>query len=130
MLRLIIATICGYLIGLERKKHDKSGGSRTMALMCLSACVVAIISLELTSNNTDVLRFMAGTVQGISFIGMGLIWQNKGDVEGLTTASILFSTVLIGFLIGLSFWFYAIIVTILVYILGELKYWLSKGEQA
>jgi uncharacterized membrane protein YhiD involved in acid resistance len=58
---------------------------------------------------------------------MGLIWQNKGDVEGLTTASILFSTVLIGFLIGLNFWFYAINCHYFsFYILGELKYWLSK----
>lgn len=124
MLRLIFATICGYLIGFERKKHDKSGGSRTMALMCLSSCIVAIMSMELQKVYTlDIMRLMQGTLQGIGFIGAGIIWHHKGETEGLTTASILFTTILIGGLIGFNMWFYAIICSIIVYILGELKYW-------
>ena len=129
MFRLIMATICGYLIGLERKKHDKSGGSRTMALMCLSACIVAIISVELSkTHQLDILRLAQGTIQGIGFIGAGIIWHYKGETEGLTTAGILFTTILIGFLIGFNFWFYAILTSIIVYILGELKYWTNKGD--
>ena len=128
MIRLILATICGYFIGLERKRRDKSGGSRTMALMCLSSCVVAIISLELQEAfQLDILRLAQGTIQGIGFIGAGIVWHYKGETEGLTTASILFTTVLIGFLIGFNFWFYAIITSIIVYVLGELKYWKNKG---
>ena len=49
MFRMILATIVGYILGLERKRHDKSGGSRTMALICLGACLLAILSLELYS---------------------------------------------------------------------------------
>ena len=128
MIRLILATVIGYFLGKERKKRDKSGGSRTMALMCLSACVIAMISIDLQAmHNADVLRLMQGGLQGISFIGMGLIVKNKGNVEGLTTASILFITVLIGFLIGCKMYFYSFVVTLLAYIIGELKYWIDKG---
>ena len=130
MLRIIIATICGYLIGLERKKHDKSGGCRTMALMCLSSCIVAIISTELVKiYSCDILRLMQGCLQGVGFIGAGIVWHYKGATEGLTTASILFTVILIGFLIGLNFWYYAVITTVLFYILGELKYWLNEGDK-
>ena len=128
MIRLILATVIGYFLGKERKKRDKSGGSRTMALMCLSACVIAMISIDLQAMyNADILRLMQGGLQGISFIGMGLIVKNKGNVEGLTTASILFIVVLIGFLIGCKMYFYSFVVTLLAYIIGELKYWIDKG---
>ena len=129
MIRLILATLIGYFLGKERKKRDKAGGSRTMALMCLSACVVAILSLDLQAlYHADILRLMQGTIQGISFIGMGLIVKNKGNVEGLTTASILFIVVLIGFLIGCKMYFYSFIVSGLAYVIGELKYWIDKGD--
>ena len=129
MIRLILATVIGYFLGKERKKRDKSGGSRTMALMCLSACVVAILSLDLQAlYHTDILRLMQGAIQGISFIGMGLIVKNKGNVEGLTTASILFIVVLIGFLIGCKMYFYSFVVSGLAYTIGELKYWIEKGD--
>ena len=129
MFRFILATAIGYFLGKERKKRDKSGGSRTMALMCLSACVVAVISLDLQAvYQLDVLRLMQGGLQGISFIGMGLIVKNKGNVEGLTTASILFIVVLIGFLIGCKMYFYSFVVSGLAYTIGELKYWIEKGD--
>jgi len=49
MFRLIIAAIIGYTLGKERKTHDKSGGSRTMALICMGSCLVAILSLEMST---------------------------------------------------------------------------------
>jgi len=129
VIRLIFATLLGQGLGMERKRHEKSGGARTMALMCLSACLVSILSLELQKENTlDILRLMQGAIQGISFIGMGVIMKENGKVEGLTTSSMMFITFIIGFLLGFNMWFYAIVTAVIVYILGELKYWGHKGE--
>ena len=127
MFRLIISIIIGWILGRERKVHDKDGGSRTMALVCMSACLVSIISLDLhPSYNFDLMRLMQGTIQGIGFIGMGLIFKQKGQVEGLTTASLLFSVVILGFCIGLGYFLYSILGSFLIYLLLESKYWNEK----
>ena len=130
MFRLILATVSAYIVGKERKNHAKSGGSRTMAVIGMSSCLIAIISLELNkSYNLDVLRLMQGALQGIGFIGAGIVWQNKNGVEGLTTASSLFATVILGFLYGFGMYFYAILSSIALYFLLESKYWNNKGDK-
>ncbi len=100
-----------------------------MAIVCLSACLVAIMSRDLSSIYTfDFFRLMAYTIAGISFIGNGVITQFKSNVEGLTTASTLLAVVIIGFLIGLSYFWYVFLSTSLVLILLESKYW-NLNEQ-
>jgi len=124
MFRLIIAAIIGYFLGYERKKHDKSGGSRTMALICMGACLVAILSLEMsTVFDFDIMRLLQGAIQGVGFIGMGLIFKQKGQVEGLTTASVLFFVVILGFCVGLNYFFYSFLGTGVAWIILESKYW-------
>lgn len=125
--KLLVSVLIGLSIGRERKKHEKSGGSRTMAIMCLSACVLAVMSQELVKiYDFDFARLMQGALQGISFIGMGLIWKNKDGVEGLTTASTLFGVVILGFLIGLDFWLLGISTAVLILLILESKYWKIK----
>ena len=127
MLRILLSILTGWILGKERKRHEKSGGSRTMAIVCLSACLVAILSQKLsTVYHFDFFRLMAYTIAGISFIGNGVITQYKQNVEGLTTASTLLINVILGFLIGLEFYFYGIVGTVIMYVLLESKYWKSK----
>jgi len=129
MLRLIIAAIVGYTLGKERKNHDKSGGSRTMALICMGSCLVAILSLEMsTVFNFDIMRLLQGAIQGVGFIGMGLIFKQKGQVEGLTTASVLFFVVILGFCVGFNYFFYSFLGTIIALCVLESKYWRVNGK--
>ena len=44
LLRLGLATVLGILFGFERNKSSKPVGIRTHILICLTACVVALIS--------------------------------------------------------------------------------------
>lgn len=126
MFRVLLSCIIGYILGYERKQHHKNGGSRTLAIVCMSACLVAILTEKIcllgpeTHNFT---RLMAYTVAGISFIGNGVIIKNRGSVEGLTTAASLLACVVIGFFIGLSFYAYAVFSATLLYILLDMKYW-------
>lgn len=131
MFRLILATIIGWLIGFERKNHNKSGGSRTMAIVCLSACAISILTqrIDLLSPEThNFTRLLAYTIAGISFIGNGVILKHNGQVDGLTTASSLLACVIVGFFIGLSFYWYALLIAGLLYVLLDMKYWNHKGE--
>lgn len=127
MLRLIISAIIGYFLGQERKIHNKSGGSRTMSLICMGACLVSILSLEMSAIfDFDIMRLMQGAIQGVGFIGMGLIFKQKGQVEGLTTASVLFFVVILGFCVGLNYFFYSIVGAGVAWIILESKYWNFK----
>lgn len=126
MFRLILSLIIGWLLGKERKKHDKGGGSRTLAIVSLSCCLVAILSLQIANVIHPVThnfsRLMAYCLVGIGFIGSAVITQNKKGVEGITTASLIWASVPINFCIGLGFYFYGIISAILIYCILESKY--------
>ncbi|MHA1739470.1 MAG: MgtC/SapB family protein [Candidatus Heimdallarchaeota archaeon] len=127
----IVAIVCGWLIGSERKKRDKeAGGSRTMALLCLGATFLAILSLELnTKYDFDFVRMLAYMLPAVGFIGAGVIQKNKDTIDGLTTSSTLLLVLPIGFAIGLNYYSHAIIVTILTWIVLESKYWTLRRNE-
>ena len=125
VLKLALATGIGLVIGKERKNQDKSGGSRTMAMISLGACLLSIISLKLydLKYTFDFIRLIAYNLPAIGFIGMGIIHKTKNGVDGLTTAATLMVLATVGFCIGLGFYFCGILTSILIYILLESKYW-------
>jgi len=103
------------LIGYERESQDKPAGLRDTMLVCLGATMFTIISLilrEVPGLNAglryDLGRIIAYTIVGIGFLGSGVIIQSqkknkKGkEVEGITTASMLWAIVGIGILCGLQ----------------------------
>ena len=127
LFKIALAIGVGYILGRERKAHDKSaGGSRTMAMVSLGACLIAILTLEIQKMNPAIhsfARLMSYGISGISFIGAGIIWKNAKGVEGLTTAATLWVLLPINYFIGLNFYFIGIISAIFVYIILESKYW-------
>jgi len=124
--KVTLSIAIGYILGRERKVHDKSaGGSRTMAMVSLGACLLSVISLKLYNLNYtfDFIRLISYSLPAIGFIGMGIIHKTKNGVDGLTTASTLMVLVAIGFCVGLGFYYYGILTAILVYTLLASKYW-------
>ncbi len=108
IIRLVIATVAGGLIGLERSKRFKEAGIRTHCIVALSAALFMILSkyafvdvAELSLNKTDNARIAAQVVSGISFLGAGIIFkQGKSGVKGLTTAAGIWATAAVGLSIG------------------------------
>ncbi len=111
IVRLIIAAVCGILIGYERKSHAKAAGVRTHAVVaCASALMmilskyayVDVIEMGLYGNlvKIDPSRIASGVVSGVGFLGAGLIFVNKQTVTGLTTAAGIWATSGIGMAIG------------------------------
>jgi putative Mg2+ transporter-C (MgtC) family protein len=130
MFRLIISIIIGYILGRERKRHDKYGGSRTLAIVSLASCLVAILSLEIAQTIQPAIqnftRMMAYCIVGISFLCAGVIHYTKNELEGATTASLIWACVPINFCIGLGFWIYGIVSAFFVWGILESKYWHLK----
>lgn len=133
--KLLVAGMVGYLIGRERKKNDKPGGSRTFALVCLGSALVALLSLELLNLPRpdgviiNFTRLISYTIVSMGFLGSGIIVHNKGSIEGLTTAGSLFAIVPIGITIGLGYYFLGISASVITYIILELKHWIGDENE-
>ena len=89
VVRIIVAVICGGAIGFERENRNKNVGVRTYMTVCLSTSVVMIIAKMCfrDTNSGDVTRMAAAAIQGISFLGAGLIIHKDDNLKGITTAA-------------------------------------------
>ncbi|MGP1508031.1 MAG: MgtC/SapB family protein [Sphaerochaeta sp.] len=109
LLRLIIAAVCGGVIGQEREKRFKNAGLRTHIIVAIASSLMMIISkyaffdvVSFTNYKIqlDASRIAASVIQAIGFLGAGVIFVRKESVIGLTTAAGLWATVGIGLAIG------------------------------
>ena len=122
-LRLLLAVVCGGLIGLEREYKRRPAGFRTHILICLGAVMTTVTSQYLAlymGYDTDMARLGAQVVAGVGFIGAGTIIVTKRQrVKGLTTAAGLWTVAIVGLCLGAGFYEGGLIVTVLV-LLAEL----------
>ena len=127
--RMVLAVLCGGVIGIEREYKRRPAGFRTHILICLGAAMTTLTSqflyLEL-HYYTDMARLGAQVVAGVGFIGAGtIIVTQRQRVKGLTTAAGLWASAIIGLAIGGGFYEGALFATFLI-ILAELLF--SKLE--
>lgn len=127
IIRLFMAVILGFLLGLERELTNKYAGLRTHILVCLGACIFTLLSIygfptfaqgdNIIVNNAtgirDTSRVAAQIVTGIGFIGAGTVLRNGPMVFGLTTAATLWIAASIGMACGSGMFDIAIIATVL-----------------
>jgi len=112
--QLFLAAILGLVIGTERSiVAQQRAGMRTFALVSLGACAFVIagqyIDLQyLGVVNFDPARIAAGIVQGVGFIGAGLIFMRGDSVHGITTAAGLWVSAAIGVLVAFHMYSVAI----------------------
>ena len=127
LLRLSVALILGFSLGLERELTNKYAGLRTHILVCMGACVFTLLSIYgfptfATGDNViidqatgvrDTARIAAQIVTGIGFIGAGTVLRNGPMVFGLTTAATLWMAASIGMACGAGMFDIAVISTVL-----------------
>ena len=106
--RMLLAVICGGVIGLEREFKRRPAGFRTHILICLGAAMTTLTSQYLylyMGLYTDMARLGAQVVAGIGFIGAGtIIVTRRQRVKGLTTAAGLWASASIGLALGGGFY--------------------------
>lgn len=128
IVRIVLAVLCGGIIGIERETKRRPAGYRTHTLVCLGATMTMLTSQYLMTAGwtTDPARLGAQVVAGIGFIGAGtIIVTRRRQVKGLTTAAGLWVSAIIGLAIGVGYYEVAILTTVFV-ILAETV--LSKIE--
>ena len=98
--RLLTACLLGGLIGLEREVKRKAAGVRTNLLICMGAAFFTLLSAVLAGDSPDKSCVASNIVQGIGFLGAGLILHNRSRVSGLTSAATVFVVASIGMACG------------------------------
>lgn len=121
LIRLLLATLLGGLIGLERELHGRPAGFRTHLMVALGAALYMGISIHFyqeyggMSGNlavrVDPGRVAAQIVVGIGFLGAGAIIRENASVRGLTTAACLWVAAAIGTACGAGMLLIAVMVT-------------------
>lgn len=116
--RMLLAVLCGGIIGVEREYKRRPAGFRTHILICLGAAMTTLTSQYLClimHYFTDMARLGAQVVAGIGFIGAGtIIVTRRQRVKGLTTAAGLWAAAIIGLSLGAGFYEGGITATVLI----------------
>ena len=110
---LIVATLAGGVIGLERSYHGRPAGFRTHILVCVASSLLMLVTMYQAKWFTGALpdtvrvdptRMAQGIMTGIGFLGAGVIVREGLTVRGLTTAASIWVTAAIGILAGVGFY--------------------------
>lgn len=125
ILRTVVALLLGLALGIqrERKKMEENSiglaGLRTHAIVTIGSALVSAIGF--VSVSEDPLRLAASILTGIGFIGAGTIIADKNKVKGLVNAATIWTAATIGMAVGLGFYISAILVTLMIILILELK---------
>lgn len=129
--RLFLSVLCAGVIGYNREQRNHSAGLRTHILVCVGACIIAMIQKEIGFNalmmaskyprfsgviRADEARLIAQVVSGVGFLGAGTILVHHQIVRGLTTAASLWTVAGLGLAIGMGNYDIAIAGTVVVFL--------------
>ena len=130
---LLTAAGLSSLIGLEREIHGQPAGLRTHMILGVGASLAASLSIlySHTLSNpalpSDPARIVAQVVSGVGFLGAGAILRFGVTIKGLTTASSLWTTAIIGIACGSGFFVLAVAAASLVIVILSI---INKVETA
>lgn len=128
LLRLLLAMICGGLIGYGRSRQARSAGFRTYMLIALGSAMAVLITffqyrmlhtvwkdvVQEVGEKFDGSRLASSVITGIGFLGAGIIIKAAHQqVSGLTTSTGLFATMCMGIACGAGY-FELVLVSLLV----------------
>jgi putative Mg2+ transporter-C (MgtC) family protein len=121
-IKLGISAVLGMIIGLEREIRNKPLGLKTSLVICLSSCLLTVVSIESANKYAiaglhvmDPMRLAAQVVSGVGFLGAGVILRKNNDViVGLTTAAMIWGASGIGIAVGAGFFVEAFFGVILI----------------
>jgi len=117
VLRLLLATALGAIIGFQRERAGRQIGLRTHSLICVGAALFTIASIYGFSATGEAARIAAGVVVGVGFLGAGaIIRSGEGIVAGLTSAATIWAVAGIGLAAGAGLYLISAVATAIVLI--------------
>jgi putative Mg2+ transporter-C (MgtC) family protein len=119
VLRLLLATLLGSILGYQRERQGKEAGLRTHMLVSLGSAFFVLIPLQAGMPLGDLSRVLQGLISGIGFLAAGVILKQQASeqIHGLTTAAGLWLTASVGMAVGLGRESSAILGTVLAFMI-------------
>lgn len=117
-LDLLLAFICGVIIGGERELKKKPAGISTQTLVIGAATMFTFLSKSI--NPGDPTRIAAQIVSGVGFLGAGIILKSENKVTNLTTAASIWYSAAIGMALGFNQHLLALVATIYAVIVSRI----------
>jgi putative Mg2+ transporter-C (MgtC) family protein len=105
-IRLLVASILGTAIGIERQWLKKRAVLRINVLVCLGAAMYVMMA-AMVPGDASPTRVAAQIVSGIGFLGGGVIFREGTTVRGLNTAATIWCAGAVGASIGYGLLFQA-----------------------
>ena len=112
---ILYALGLGAAVGLEREIRGHEAGIRTTALVCGGAALFGQVSATLGDN-----RIAAGVVQGVGFLGAGIVFQRGPVVKGVTTAATIWAMAAVGLVVASELWLLPLLISATIIVLLEL----------
>ncbi|MBE6655767.1 MAG: MgtC/SapB family protein [Ruminococcaceae bacterium] len=141
LVRIVVAGVCGALIGLERGLRQKEAGIRTHCIVAIGAALLMIISkygfadmgagdvFFLGTKGADPTRVASQAITAIAFLGAGVIYRHGNVIKGLTTAAGVWATAAIGLCVGAGLYLLGVATAVLVLLINIcLHKWLVSLE--
>jgi putative Mg2+ transporter-C (MgtC) family protein len=124
-LQLILALLLGMVLGVQRTLSGKNAGMRTYSLVSMGSALLVIIAQTVIASypnkvNFDPLSLAGSVMQGIGFLGAGLIIFHGTKVNGLTTAAGIWISAVVGLAVGYEMYAVAVFATLLTLIVFTL----------
>lgn len=119
LLDLLLALVCGMIIGIEREHKRKPAGVSTQTLVIGAAMMFSFISKNVGGDPT---RIAAQIVSGVGFLGAGLILRSASTekISNVTTAASIWYSSAVGMALGFNFHLLAVIATIYAVIINRI----------
>lgn len=135
--RVVLASVLGGLIGLDREWRNRPAGLRTHMLVSLAAAIFAVLMLEILADaefeqeslRIDPLRILEAVTAGVAFLAAGAIIQSRGQVRGLTTGAGLWLAGALGTAAGLGYGTIAVAATLVGLVVITLLRWFEPALQ-
>ena len=105
-IRLALAFVVGFAVGIVSARDDRNKSSRDFALICLCSALLSIMADGMMQSMGippvgDPLRLPAQIISALGFLGTGMMWVGRENrVQGITRAASLWLTAILGLMIG------------------------------
>ena len=140
--RILMASLCGCMIGYERTRRLKEAGVRTHCVVACGAALMMVVSKYgfsdivqngvylYGSDGVDASRIASQVVTGVGFLGAGVIFRTGTSVKGLTTAAGIWATSAVGLAFGAGLYLIGWLTTVFIVAIQFLMHWLHIGADA
>jgi putative Mg2+ transporter-C (MgtC) family protein len=100
---VLMAFLCGTIVGFERERGHKPAGLRTQILICVGSAIFTVVSASASMGGREPARIAAQIVTGVGFLGAGSILRDRYQITGLTTAATIWTVSAIGIVAGAGY---------------------------